>query len=89
MQQATKPLIVPALKDLRIAQIACGSEHTFILTQKGEVYSWGLNIKGQLGLGMYENVSYPTLVYSLLPFGYHNGKAAGGHKRMKSANDPG
>jgi mitogen-activated protein kinase kinase kinase 9 len=40
-----------------------------MLTSKGEVYSWGLNIKGQLGLGHYENISIPTLVYSLLPFG--------------------
>jgi mitogen-activated protein kinase kinase kinase 9 len=31
----------------------------------------------------------PTLVYSLLPFGYGNTKAVGGgHKRMKSGNDP-
>ena len=37
---------------------------------------------------MYENVSVPTLVYSLIPFGYTNGKAVGGHKRMKSAIDP-
>ena len=56
-----------------------------MLTSKGEVYSWGLNIKGQLGLGCFDNVTTPTLVYSLLPFGSSNGRAAG-HKRMKSDN---
>lgn len=47
-----------------------------MLSSKGEVYAWGLNIKGQLGLGNYDNYGIPTLVYSLLPFGLSNGKAA-------------
>ena len=31
------------------------------------MYSWGLNFKGQLGLGDFENRYEPTLVESLLP----------------------
>lgn len=46
-----------------------------MLTAKGEVYSWGLNLKGQLGLGCFDNALQPTLVYGLLPFGTSNSKA--------------
>lgn len=48
-------------------QIACGSEHSFALTKDGELYSWGLNFKGQLGLGDFENRHEPSLVEGLLP----------------------
>ena len=33
-----------------------------------QVYSWGLNIKGQLGLGHFESMPHPTLVKSLSHF---------------------
>ena len=48
-------------------QIACGSEHSFALTKDGELYSWGLNFKGQLGLGDFENRLEPVLVESMIP----------------------
>lgn len=39
----------------KIVQISCGSDHSFALTNAGEVYSWGLNFKGQLGHGDVED----------------------------------
>lgn len=48
-------------------QVSCGSEHSYALSKDGEVYSWGLNFKGQLGLGDFENRNEPTLVESLIP----------------------
>jgi alpha-tubulin suppressor-like RCC1 family protein len=45
---------------------ACGSCHAFALTTEGSLYSWGLNLKGQLGLGTYENAFEPTLINSLI-----------------------
>jgi alpha-tubulin suppressor-like RCC1 family protein len=48
-------------------QVSCGSEHSYALSKDGEVFSWGLNFKGQLGLGDFENRLEPTLVESLLP----------------------
>ena len=48
-------------------QVSCGSEHSFALSKDGEIYSWGLNFKGQLGLGDFENRHEPTLVESLVP----------------------
>lgn len=59
-----------------VAQVACGAEHTFLLTAKGEVYSCGLNIKGQLGNCTYENALRPKLVAGLLPHGEKNIKAS-------------
>ena len=40
---------------LRFDQVACGSEHSMALTTEGDLYSWGLNFKGQLGVGDFEN----------------------------------
>lgn len=34
----------------RIVNVAAGSEHTVAVTDKGEVYTWGGNIDGQLGI---------------------------------------
>lgn len=45
-----------------IVQISCGSDHSFVLTSTGEVYSWGMNFKGQLGLGDLENRREACLV---------------------------
>ena len=35
-----------------IKQIACGSTHTHILSYHGEIYSFGSNANGKLGLGL-------------------------------------
>jgi alpha-tubulin suppressor-like RCC1 family protein len=48
-------------------QVCCGSEHSFCLSTEGEVFSWGLNFKGQLGLGDFENRYEPTIVEMLTP----------------------
>merc|ERR1712100_413684 len=47
-------------------QISCGTNHTTCLSENGEVYSFGYNATGQLGLGNFEN-SYntPQLISSL------------------------
>jgi len=37
------------------------------LSTEGELFSWGLNFKGQLGLGDFENRREPNLVESLNP----------------------
>lgn len=45
-----------------IKQVVCGQDHTLLLTDSGQVYSFGLGSDGQTGLGTYENISSPTLV---------------------------
>lgn len=42
-----------------IEVIACGISHTAIVTQVGEIYCWGYNLWGQLGLGDNLNCNFP------------------------------
>ncbi|MDR1152396.1 MAG: hypothetical protein LBK72_07975 [Bifidobacteriaceae bacterium] len=44
-----KPVKVTGLPS-RVVRIATGSDHTVALTEDGEVYTWGNNIEGQLGV---------------------------------------
>ncbi|KAM8750883.1 putative E3 ubiquitin-protein ligase HERC3 isoform 2-T2 [Acanthopagrus schlegelii] len=34
-----------------VQQVACGSQHSVVLTKDGQVYTWGQDSRGQLGLG--------------------------------------
>jgi hypothetical protein len=38
------------LSDKHIIDICCGEMHSLVLTDSGEVYAWGCNIRGQIGL---------------------------------------
>jgi hypothetical protein len=51
---------------LQFDLIACGAENSFALTTEGDLYSWGLNFKGQLGLGDFENRTEPCLIDSFM-----------------------
>lgn len=62
-----------------VVQIACGLEHAIALTNNGELYTWGSNSDGQLGLGQDVKSSIkPKLVSSLVtvPIAFI---ACGGH----------
>jgi len=52
---------------LPIASLHCGSYHSFVRTSHGNVYSFGLNNMGQLGIGSLEpnHTPLPTLVTAL------------------------
>ncbi|KAE8748468.1 hypothetical protein FOCC_FOCC004763 [Frankliniella occidentalis] len=47
----TKPQEVPALREVFVEEIAAGSEHALALTSTGDVWGWGSNNDGQLGMG--------------------------------------
>ncbi|KAG8440199.1 hypothetical protein GDO86_006116 [Hymenochirus boettgeri] len=57
-----RPQLVPALLGVFVDDIAVGAEHTLALSAIGEVYAWGSNSEGQLGLGHTNHVREPTLV---------------------------
>lgn len=59
--ESSLPRIVTHLQDVNIQSIACGSNHVLGLNEFGELYSWGCNLAGQLGLGSTEAKSkrYP------------------------------
>ncbi|KAG8649356.1 ultraviolet-B receptor UVR8 isoform X3 [Manihot esculenta] len=52
-QDETRPTLLdaPSLESKRAKMVSCGARHSAILTEDGQVYSWGWNKYGQLGLG--------------------------------------
>lgn len=65
-QISSSPKLVKALATKHIVQIASGQYHSLALTNSGDLYSWGSNAYGQLGLGnVTEMNSTPTLIKSL------------------------
>lgn len=50
----------------KVTEVACGQEHSLVLTQKGEIYAMGANTKGQLGTGgPSKSMSLPTFIEEL------------------------
>ncbi|XP_016139643.1 LOW QUALITY PROTEIN: probable E3 ubiquitin-protein ligase HERC1 [Sinocyclocheilus grahami] len=60
-----RPQQVPALMAVFIEDVAVGAEHTLVLSSTGDVYAWGSNSEGQLGLGHTNHVREPTLISAL------------------------
>jgi len=59
------PQLVTALQDIRIEQVSCGGIHSLALSEDGKVYSFGVNMAGQLGLGDNKSQQIPQLVNAL------------------------
>lgn len=49
----------------QVVSAAAGSQHSALLTLGGQLYTWGRNLEGQLGLGNRQSVKVPTLVTAL------------------------
>lgn len=62
LKNRSYPQLVPALDGVFIEDIAVGCEHVLSLSSTGDVYAWGCNSEGQLGLGHCNQVKEPTLV---------------------------
>lgn len=54
-----------SLAALGIVQVACGESHNAALTVHGEVFTWGRGKYGALGLGAFDNSSWPQHVTAL------------------------
>uniref|UniRef100_A0A2K6DEK5 HECT and RLD domain containing E3 ubiquitin protein ligase 5 n=1 Tax=Macaca nemestrina TaxID=9545 RepID=A0A2K6DEK5_MACNE len=66
----TTPQIVEHLAGVPLAQISAGEAHSMALSMSGNIYSWGKNEFGQLGLGHTESMEHilrflPCLVAEL------------------------
>lgn len=72
----TAPLPVEFLGQSKITKIFCGADFTFCIGNKNEVWSWGQNLRGQLGHGHCETVTTPTLVRNLRAEDDSHGRAA-------------
>jgi alpha-tubulin suppressor-like RCC1 family protein len=57
-KQETPQLVadVPPLE-----KVWCGRDHVFARDQDGNIYSWGVNRNGQLGIGNQKTFMHPTL----------------------------
>ena len=56
--------------------MACGSFHTLALAESGDIFTWGIGERGQLGHGDLENRKVPTPILELQ--GREVGWVAGG-----------
>ena len=63
---ADQPL--PVSGGIRFQQLAVGDGHTCGVAAGGEIFCWGLNIAGQLGMGATGDLALPTRVASALRF---------------------
>ncbi|XP_060067134.1 probable E3 ubiquitin-protein ligase HERC4 isoform X1 [Ylistrum balloti] len=60
------PKLIKALVPHPVVQIACGSCHCLVLTDDGQVFSWGGNSHGQLGQGIkHSHLDTPKPIVSL------------------------
>ena len=60
-----RPQLLPFSEKISVSRLFVGADFSFCMSTSHQVYSWGLNLKGQLGLGHFENVQFPALVKSL------------------------
>ncbi len=56
------PTVVHELCNKKIVDVCDGFEHVIARTENGEVYSWGHNNYGQLGIGSQNNEFKPKLI---------------------------
>ncbi|KAK4305836.1 hypothetical protein Pmani_022306, partial [Petrolisthes manimaculis] len=55
------------IKNDLIVEMACGDEHTAVITETGRVFTIGNNDMGQLGLGSTKPITKPSCVKALKP----------------------
>ena len=57
----------PGDSNKKITFIACGGEHIFAISRNNELYGWGRNDEGQLGIGYVSDlINEPTLIKDLV-----------------------
>ncbi|XP_047409468.1 probable E3 ubiquitin-protein ligase HERC4 isoform X1 [Sciurus carolinensis] len=74
------PRNIKSLSDIQIVQVACGYYHSLALSKASEVFCWGQNKYGQLGLGIdSKKQASPQLIKSLLGIPFMQVAAGGAH----------
>ncbi|XP_047356984.1 RCC1-like G exchanging factor-like protein isoform X2 [Vespa velutina] len=53
---------ISSIKGNRITSVTAGQDHSILLTESGEVYTFGWGADGQTGLAHYQNEHQPSLV---------------------------
>jgi alpha-tubulin suppressor-like RCC1 family protein len=52
--------MIEKLNAKKAKDIFCGNYHSFYINEKDQVFAWGMNNHGQLGIGHKENTCVPT-----------------------------
>ncbi|XP_053438929.1 probable E3 ubiquitin-protein ligase HERC4 isoform X4 [Nycticebus coucang] len=74
------PRNIKSLSDIQIVQVACGYYHSLALSKASEVFCWGQNKYGQLGLGLdCKKQTSPQLIKSLVGIPFMQVAAGGAH----------
>ncbi|XP_006835885.1 PREDICTED: probable E3 ubiquitin-protein ligase HERC4 isoform X3 [Chrysochloris asiatica] len=74
------PRNIKSLSDIQIVQVACGYYHSLALSKASEVFCWGQNKYGQLGLGLdCKKQASPQLIKSLHGIPFMQVAAGGAH----------
>jgi len=71
----------------KVTDIACGKEHCMLLTEHGQVYSWGGGTRGQLGHGTLASEETPRLIMALDGMRVRKISAGGWHSAVISEFD--
>lgn len=53
---ASRPRLIEALLSVDVTALACGASHVVAVGSDGEVFAWGNNQHGQLGITNEENM---------------------------------
>ncbi|XP_047974656.1 PH, RCC1 and FYVE domains-containing protein 1-like [Salvia hispanica] len=51
---------------LDVQSIACGAQHASLVNKRGEIFSWGEELRGRLGHGIDSDVLHPKLMNTLM-----------------------
>lgn len=64
-RHVTKPVQVRSLSGCKVRDVACGQYHMAVITETGDVFTWGYGKEGQLGHSETTDHSIPTKVEKL------------------------
>ncbi|XP_023212760.1 probable E3 ubiquitin-protein ligase HERC4 [Centruroides sculpturatus] len=78
-ESISSPKMIKRLAMFTVIQISCGAHHSLALTSVGELYSWGYNNYGQLGIGNNNNQNIPCLIVSLIGIPIKHIASGGNH----------
>ncbi|XP_059209716.1 serine/threonine-protein kinase Nek9 [Centropristis striata] len=57
-----EPVLLEFFEERPVRQVSCGDNHVVVLTQNGDIYSWGCGEYGRLGLECEDDFSSPMQV---------------------------
>ncbi|XP_034107035.1 probable E3 ubiquitin-protein ligase HERC4 isoform X1 [Drosophila albomicans] len=69
LYDSNRPMLLTSLLGIPVATIACGGNHSFVISKSAAVFGWGSNNCGQLGLNDETNRAYPTQLKTLRTLG--------------------